>query len=67
MNTLYTVRRVRANGNLFGSSHGSMDADKTTCGKDIDMKWWITNTKFDGEITCSECLKILREEEKNEP
>jgi len=55
---LYTARRCRNNGDLYGPTHGSMTGDKTDCGKNMDHHWWILTNAFDGEVTCLECIKL---------
>ena len=61
MKTLYTIQRIRKDDTLYGSIHGSTDANKTICNFDIDQNWYIINNTFDGEITCKKCLKNLRD------
>lgn len=57
--TLYTTRRCRKNGDLYGKTHGSMDGGKTVCGEDMDEKWWILTNAFDGRVTCKRCLDVI--------
>lgn len=56
MNTLYTLRKVRKDGTLYGASHGADHDGMTLCGQEVNDKWWITNNTYDGEITCKQCL-----------
>ena len=61
MKTLYTIRRCRKNGILYGPSHGADDTYNTVCGVPITAgNWWVTSNVFDGEITCSKCLAVLK-------
>ena len=61
MNTLYTVQRCRNNGDVYGDIHGADNDQNTVCGREIDHRWFIINNTFDGEITCKECLKTLKD------
>ena len=65
MKTLYTVRKINRKDNLYGSSHGSTDANETICGKNINENWCIINNIFDGKISCRKCIKILKEAQNN--
>lgn len=59
----YTVNRCKSlkNDELYKKSHGSIDGEKTLCGKNILTGWWyITNNMFDGIITCRDCLKEIK-------
>lgn len=51
----YAVRKARKDDTLYGRSHGSYDLVMTLCGLDITDQFWVTNTTFDGEITCKVC------------
>lgn len=58
--TVYTARKVRIKTQrLCGPIHGSMDGERTVCGKTINCHWYILNNTFDGNITCGECLAAL--------
>lgn len=57
--TLYTARRMRGNGKLYGSFHGSVEGEATVCGEKLDSNWSITDNVFEGVITCKECLEIM--------
>jgi len=60
LHTLYTVRRVRKDDELYGPNHASDDAETTACGLRTDHNWWITSNCFDGDITCRKCLDLIR-------
>ena len=64
MSYFYLVSRCRKDDTLYGSMHGSNDADKTLCGHEIDCHWWILNAeKWDREnIDCKKCLKAMAKE-----
>ncbi len=62
MKTLYTVKRCKKDGTLYGPSHGSDNGYTTLCDQEIVANtWWITNNTFTGEITCKKCNQLLKE------
>jgi hypothetical protein len=57
-NPLYTAQRVRKDDTAYGLVHGSMDGSTTTCGMEMDEKWWILTNAFNGIPTCKKCLTM---------
>lgn len=58
--TKYALTRCNNKSLCYGHSHGSQDAEKTSCGIDINDKWIITHNRYDGKISCPKCLKKIK-------
>ena len=59
MKTQYTVNKIKNNEEMYKTSHGSVDGNKTLCGVELDHHYFITDNEFKGIITCKKCLKNL--------
>jgi hypothetical protein len=66
----YSVQKCKLSKNninnldFYGNIHGSHDCYTTLCNQEINHRWYIHNTTFNGKITCKQCLKVMKKDEK---
>ncbi len=61
--SLYTVYKCESetSDNKVGHYHASDFGEMTLCGKEINSDWFISDNTFTGNVTCGQCLRILKE------